>query len=490
VGQRCLAQALCLHFSRALYKPKVLGWGSDGYSTMNQGDSIVAPATAVVPSGVAIVRFSGVACKKLIPQLFQARACPFASPRTMVYGTVRSLASSDVIDTGLGVYFPAPASYTGEDVFELQVHGSPVAVRRIIDEALALGFRMATPGEFTHRAFLNGKLDLLQVEAVSDVIHATSEQALRLANEQLAGKYSNAVHQLGEPLRDCLAEIEASLDFPEEDIAPDSQGAIRQRLLNVQKALQETKQAAQFGISVREGLRVLLYGLPNAGKSSLLNQLLGTDRAIVTEISGTTRDVIEESAEWNGYRFVLCDTAGIADTLDTVELLGIQKTKERLEWADVVLLVADATAPYQQVRELQKTLATTTAPVWVVANKSDQVTEWPQDWQSALKVSALTNAGISELQQRLMDFVCSLKAASSEASAIITNVRQRSCIVKAEGSLQLAIEAIGTLPMECVPMECVSAELRMALASLQEIVGETSTEDILGRIFSKFCIGK
>jgi tRNA modification GTPase len=304
--------------------------------------TIAALATAPLPAGVAVIRVSGPRTRLALHALFRGKKDPVKAPRTMVFGDVVDFKSGATIDKGLAVFMPSPASFTGEDVAEFQFHGSPVLVQQILRSLYAYGILPASAGEFTKRAFLNGKLDLAQAEAIADVINAKGEEELRFAGEQLKGRLSQAVSGIGEPLRDALAELEASIDFPEEDIEPDRVEDIAARAEVARAKVSHLLSTYSFGALVKEGVRVLLCGAPNAGKSSLLNLILGKKRAIVSPISGTTRDLIEEEASLAGQKFVFCDSAGIRDTADEIEKIGVELAKERIPWADLVLLVVDA----------------------------------------------------------------------------------------------------------------------------------------------------
>lgn len=452
---------------------------------MSNDDTIAAPATSLAPSGIAIVRVSGPNTSAVLQEIFRGTD-PTTKPREMVYGSFVDTVADSTIDTGMAVFMPGPRSYTGEDTAELHLHGSPIIVSQLLNVIYKLdGVRAAEPGEFTKRAFLNGKLDLVQAEAVSDLISATSERALKLAQEQLEGRFSSAIEEIGEPLKDTLAELEASIDFPEEDIDPDSRAQLETAIATTTEKVEKLLASYKYGLVVREGFRVLLCGRPNVGKSSLLNALLGQNRAIVTDISGTTRDLIEEAASFNGYRFVFCDSAGITSTDDHVEKIGIELAKERIPWADLILLVADSTQD-DDWREVYTVLGNSTAPVWLIANKADlEKLEPSSEVSKTLALSAKTGDGVQELIAELTQEV-SQSLASSDHSQVVTNERQRTSLEQAAAALKQTQTAL----KDNLPLEFVSAELRIALNHLEELVGSVSTEDILGRIFSKFCIGK
>ncbi|MCO6431048.1 MAG: tRNA uridine-5-carboxymethylaminomethyl(34) synthesis GTPase MnmE [Deltaproteobacteria bacterium] len=454
--------------------------------------TIGALATAPAPAGIAVVRISGPATKKALRNLFRGKKDPVANPRLLVFGDLVDFKSGDIIDQALAVYMPAPFSYTGEDVGEFQFHGSPLLVQKILRSLFASGVLPAEPGEFTKRAFLNGKLDLVQAEAIADLINASSENALKIAGEQLEGRFSSSINSIGEPLRDTLAELEASIDFPEEDIDEVKLSNTKHVIAKTISEIDALLQSYSFGQVVKEGFRVLLCGPPNAGKSSILNRILGRERAIVTEVSGTTRDLIEESATLGGYNFIFCDSAGIRETSDSVEKIGIELALDRLEWADLVILVADASDEARQWEHVLPLLKGAAKKIWMVTNKIDlnpsaigSIFCDSSTCQQNFYISARTLAGFESLTQALIDEVAHSLPSQSEASSVVTNERHRSLLSRARASLQRALEGCGNQPLELV-----SIDIRTALTSLEEIVGKTYTEDILGRIFSKFCIGK
>jgi tRNA modification GTPase len=389
---------------------------------------------------------------------------------------------------------PGPASFTGEDIAEFQFHGSPVLVQRVLRSLYAFGIVPAPAGEFTKRAFMNGKLDLAQAEAIADVVNAKSEEELRFAGEQLKGRLSEAVSSIGEPLRDALAELEATIDFPEEDIKPDALHLVAARAEVARAQVSRLLATYSFGSIVKEGVRVLLCGRPNAGKSSLLNLLVGKRKAIVSAVSGTTRDLIEEEASLAGHKFVFCDSAGIRDTNDEVEKIGVELAKERLAWADLVLFVVDGTDTSSAWKEILDVLKAAKKKAWMVVNKIDAnpaaLGFFQADssvCQQNFYVSAKTGAGIGPLLEALVDDVAREMPEKGDVGEVITNERHRDCLRRAYDSLTAFIDQAQA---KQAPIAILVADLREALAALDEIVGKTYTEDILGRIFSKFCIGK
>ena len=459
---------------------------------MENVSTIAALATAPAPAGIAVIRISGPNAKIALKSLFRSKHNPADNPRMLVYGDLLDYKSGEVIDHALAVFMPNPFSFTGEDIGEFQFHGSPLLVEKVLGSLYAFGIIPAEPGEFSKRAFLNGKIDLAQAEAIADLINASSEHALKIAGEQMHGKLSNAVNEIGEPLRNSLAEIEAHIDFPEEDINPQTLSNIKSVLTKSKDNIQELLKSYDYGHKVKEGFKVLLCGPPNAGKSSLLNLLLGKERVIVSDISGTTRDTIEEEALIANYRFLFCDSAGIRNTNDPIEKIGIELAFEKMSWADLVVLVVDACESEKTWEEILPELKLKTKKIWLLVNKIDlnpsaigKIYCDSSTCQQNFYVSVKSKAGIDSFMQALVD---EIKSASdqSENAHTITNERHKNCLERAQSHVDKAIVNIN----DCLPNEIISADIRNALNALEEIVGVTYNEDILGRIFSKFCIGK
>lgn len=465
-------------------------------------ETIAAPITPPGKGPVAIVRVSGPATKALIGKLTPRFREIIENPRLAVFAPLLGPGES-VLDQSLFTYFAAPRSYTGEDSVEIAIHGSPYILKTLLRYLDECGVRMARAGEFSERAFLNGKLDLSQVEAVADLISAETEVQAKIAREQLEGKLSEAVSSLGEPLRDLLAEIEAYIDFPEEDIEPLTHEAWARELRKVSGPVQTYCESFQRGKLCREGALVVLAGLPNAGKSSLLNRLLGEDRAIVTPIAGTTRDSIEELCSIEGYAVRLCDTAGLLDESakrapDEVEAIGIERSWKKLRAADLVLYVVDSThsveAQFTKGGVFEK-IANEAKAVVIVFNKQDAALETKglpqqmligQDSEkiSVILASAKSGQGLTELRQEIVQRV--FLSEVSSGSLLIANERHHRALTEAREEIQKTLQAIA----ESQPPEIIAFHLRTALTTLNDIIGVTYTDDILGRIFSKFCIGK
>lgn len=458
------------------------------------GTTIAALATAPAPAGVAVVRVSGPRSRTALSAVFRGKRDPLRNPRLMCFGDILDFKSGATIDTGLAVFMPGPHSFTGEDVAELQFHGSPVLVQQVLRSLFAYGVLPAPAGEFSKRAFLNGKVDLAQAEAIADVVNAKSEEELRFAGEQLKGRLSQAVNAIGEPLRDALAELEASIDFPEEDIEPEKLDQIAARAEVARVKVNQLLDTYSFGALIKEGVRVLLCGRPNAGKSSLLNLLVGKRKAIVSAVSGTTRDLIEEEASLAGHKFVFCDSAGLRDTTDEVEQIGVELAKERIPWADLVLFVVDASDTSDAWRDTLDILKRSGKKIWMVINKIDlnpsAVGIFVADssvCQQNFYISAKTGAGVGPLIEALVDDMAKEMPAREDAGEVITNERHRDCLRRADEALVSFIDLVHS---KSAPLSILVADIKEALTALDEIVGKTYTEDILGRIFSKFCIGK
>lgn len=435
------------------------------------------------------MRLSGPGAERMARQMFRPRRPrPYWRSHRLYLGHILD-SQGQIIDEVLLALMRAPHSYTREDVVEINCHSGYLVLRRILAEALARGARLARPGEFTLRAFLSGRLDLTQAEAVLEVIQARTDNALQVATSHLRGAIGGRLGGVREELVNLLAQVEAALDFPEEAQELDP-AVISQALAGPRHTLGELCDTYREGRLLREGLAAVIAGRPNVGKSSLLNRLLAADRAIVTEIPGTTRDVIEEAVNLQGIPVRLTDTAGLREVAgDRVEELGMARTWERLEAADVILYLVDGNQPGQE--EDRRTLqALAGRPGLAVINKLDlpqrlaeaeltQVTPWP-----LVRISALTGQGLEELRQALVALV--LAGGVRQEGEIITQTRHHQHLAASLGHLATAEDLLGPEP----PWELLAEELRAALHELGEITGEVVGEDILERIFAQFCIGK
>lgn len=435
-------------------------------------DTIAAISTAPGEGAVAVLRISG-------PEAIPVAQSIFAGttnwvPRVLHFGSFRE--ESQKLDEGLMAIFPGPRSYTGEDLVELHCHGGILVTSQILEAILKKGVRAAEPGEFTQRAFLNGKMDLTQAEAVMDVIRSSTTRALHAAQEQLAGRIGGEIEAIREALLNVVAHLEAAIDFPEEGIAPQESQALEDDLQKIRTRIGTLLATAHEGRILREGVRLVLCGEPNAGKSSLLNRLLGFERAIVSEIPGTTRDTIEEPASLHGIPFRITDTAGLRETGDTVEQEGVSRARQAIEQADVVVHVVDVTAPH---------LDPIAPDEIVVLNKTDLPHDAAALPASDLPVSARTGAGIEPLVQKIVDTARQSHATEAPTLAAI-NARHQACLQRADENLQQAAKEL----RDRLDPELISPSLRAALDAVGEVVGATDIEDILGEIFSNFCIGK
>ena len=441
-------------------------------------DTIAAIATAPGRGGIGVVRVSGASLGAFAFELCGREP----KPRTAHF--MRFLdAEERVIDEGILLYFSAPASFTGEDVLELQGHGGPVVMQMLLERCLQLGARLAEPGEFTRRAFLNGKLDLAQAESVADLIEASTAAAARSAVRSLSGRFSEEVHRIVDALIDLRMLVEATLDFPEEEIDFLESARALPRLDAIRAQVEELLDRARQGALLRSGLNVVLVGEPNVGKSSLLNQLAGEDRAIVTEIAGTTRDALRETIQIEGIPLHIIDTAGLRETVDTVERIGIERTWREIERADVILRLVDAVQGEPSDDDIDRRLPPSVQRITVV-NKIDLVGLAAGRSEVAgrirLQVSARSGEGVELVRQAL------LRIAGWHAhgeDVILARERHLTALRKA---LAHVIEAGGQLGA----LELFAEELRLAQEQLGEITGEFTADELLGVIFSRFCIGK
>jgi tRNA modification GTPase len=457
-------------------------------TTFSLDDTIAAIATPLGEGGVGIVKISGPEAVSILRRLFVpvVGAADGLEPRRLAFGHIRDPQTGDVVDEVLAVTMPGPHSYTRQDVVEIQAHGGVVPLRRILGLALAAGVRPAEPGEMTLRAFLNGRLDLAQAEAVLDVVQARTEAALRVATEQLGGKLSAQVREVRVQLVDVLAYLEASIDFVEDEIPPQD---VVTPLRAIAAALEEILASADRGLIYRQGIRAAIVGRPNVGKSSLLNALLRGERAIVTPIPGTTRDTLEETVNVRGVPLVLVDTAGIrAETKDEVERIGVERSRAALERADLALQVIDGSQP---LTDADRDIAVLIGgkPALLVANKCDlpqlEVAEDLLPSVSRLRVSALTNEGIEGLEEAVVELVFG-GAVTAADTPLVSNPRH-------QASLKRALDHVGAAEggqLGGLSPDLVAIDVREAVDALGEITGETVSEDLLEAIFSNFCIGK
>jgi tRNA modification GTPase len=432
-------------------------------------DTIAAIATPAGRGGIGVVRVSGPG----VPAISSRILGSLPAPRQALFGRFRD-AHGESIDEGLALYFPAPHSYTGEAVLELQGHGGPLVMQTVLRACLDAGARLAEPGEFTRRAFLEGKLDLAQAEAVADLIDASSQEAARAALRSLSGEFSAAISRLSEQLVELRALTEAMLDFPEEEVDAVHREAASTRLAAAARSLEEVLAKSREGSLLRSGIHVVLAGRPNVGKSSLLNRLAGEERAIVTPIAGTTRDALREPIQIQGVPLTLVDTAGLREASGAIERLGMERTQRELGQADLVLLVEEAGKPAPPLPGL-----TSQVQRIVVYNKLDLAAQFKAP-AGAVAVSAKTGQGLEELRAAIL---AAAGWSSTGESVFLARERHLRALQKARGHLDAARG-------ELARWEFFAEELRLAHTALGAITGEYTADDLLGEIFSRFCIGK
>ena len=465
-------------------------------------DTIVAVATPLGEGGLAIVRISGsqalaVADKCFLPVGKNSRKPSAATSHTIQYGKI--VRSGKTVDEVLLAVLRAPRTYTCEDTVEITCHGGILPAKLVLDTLLENGARLAAPGEFTRRAFLNGRIDLAQAEAVADLIHSRTELALAAANEQLAGKLSQRINELRDEMMKTLAHVEAHIDFPDEDIAPDTKDQLLKRLKNGVQFMDELLRTANEGQILRRGIRAAIVGRPNVGKSSLLNQLLGRDRAIVSPIPGTTRDTIEETANIRGLPVVFIDTAGLREARDEIEQEGIRRSHETLAKAEFILHVLDASEPLTEKDEKFFAEFVNKKRI-LVRNKIDLPVKWV--WNSAftrfpgppeggtpnvpvVDVCCLSGQGIEALKDAIKELIWSGEI-KAEMLQVMINSRHQDALDRARAATRRTIDALN----DGLTLELAALDLRIAVNAIGEIVGKTATEDLLDSIFSQFCIGK
>jgi tRNA modification GTPase len=467
---------------------------------MTMDDTIAAIATPLGEGGLAVVRLSGGQALAIADQCFRPAGPhslkPSAAPsHTIQFGKI--VRGEEVLDEVLLAVLRAPRTFTREDTVEISCHGGLLPARLVLDTLLARGARSAAAGEFTRRAFLNGRIDLAQAEAVADLIHSRTELALAAANEQLAGRLSQRINRLRDELMLTLAHVEAHIDFPDEDISPDTRGKLGQRLAEGLAFMDELLATANEGQILRRGIRAVIAGRPNAGKSSLLNQLLGRDRAIVSPIPGTTRDTIEETANIRGLPIVFIDTAGLREGQDELEREGIRRSRESLQRAELILQVVDASEPLTQ--EDQSYFAEQAGKKRILVRNKIDLPLTPErrlamdDFAAAARkaealvvdVCCLSGAGIEALKDAIKQLVWAGEIKAGMLQVAI-NSRHQDALQRARTATRRAAEALAGE----ATLELVAADLRSAANAVGEIVGKTTTEDLLDSIFSTFCIGK
>ncbi len=464
-------------------------------------DTIAAIATPIGEGGLAVIRVSGQDALAVVERCFRpagksSKPPTQAQSHTIHYGHV--VRDGQVVDEVMVAVLRAPRTFTREDTVEISCHGGLLPAKLVLDAVLASGARLAQPGEFTRRAFLNGRIDLAQAEAVADLIHSRTELALQAANEQLAGKLSARINVLRDDLMRVLAHVEAHIDFPDEDIAPDTQAELLRRLRDGVAFIDSLLRTANEGQILRRGIRVAIIGRPNAGKSSLLNQLLGHDRAIVSPIAGTTRDTIEETANIRGIPVIFVDTAGLRDSADAIEAEGIRRSRDTAAKADLVLHVIDASEPLTDADAYWLSEFSDKKRI-LIRNKTDLPSRLASEELQlrhpasgirdqatpVVNMSCTTAAGLEALKDGIKDAVWSGEIGGEMLQVMISS-RHQDALQRTRSATIRATEALAS----GLTLELVAADLRGAVLAVGEIVGKTSTEDLLDSIFSQFCLGK
>ncbi|NLM34714.1 MAG: tRNA uridine-5-carboxymethylaminomethyl(34) synthesis GTPase MnmE [Clostridiales bacterium] len=459
---------------------------------MKDFDTIAAVATGIGESGISIIRVSGGKALEIVNSIFRGkngRSLLDIKTYTMRYGHIISKENNEPIDEVIVSYMKGPRSYTAEDTVEINCHGGIVATNRVLEEVVRAGARIAEPGEFTKRAFLNGRIDLSQAEGVMDIIRAKTELSMKSALAQSEGRISREISAMRERLLNIIAHIEATVDFPEEDLEEVTSQKVKEDLRDLIKDIDKLASSANEGKILRDGIDVVIVGKPNVGKSSLLNALLMENRAIVTDIPGTTRDVIEEYLNIDGIPLKVVDTAGIRETEDVVERIGVEKSKKKINEADLIILMLDVSRELDnEDKEIIQYMKD--KRYLLLLNKTDlekklsidEIDELNKDF--ILEVSALKGKGIDKLKDAIKSMF--FKGEISANDIMITNLRHKEALIRAKEKCE---EALKTLEAGFA-IDLASIDAREAWSSLGEITGDTIEEDLLNKIFSEFCIGK
>ena len=455
-------------------------------------DTIAAIATAPGEGGIGIIRISGEKSLEVAQSIFKSKSGKMIkdyNARTLIYGTI--VDGEKVIDEVLVAYMKGPNSYTAEDVIEINCHGGFISVKKILELILSKDVRLAEAGEFTKRAFLNGRIDLSQAEAIIDVIKSKTDMAHEVAQNQLEGSLSNKIKELRNNVTEVLAHLEVAIDFSEEDVEEITYQTLSEKAEELRKEIKKLYDTAESGKILRDGLKTVIVGKPNVGKSSLLNSILGENRAIVTDIAGTTRDVIEEFVNIKGIPLKIVDTAGIRETEDIVEKIGVEKSRESFNTADLVIMVLDSSRELsnEDIDILEKLEDKKTI---VLLNKTDLEQKIDEDKilkyvdkGSIIKISALQHEGIEELHDKIEAMVYN-GSIKNTSSLVITNSRHKDALLKAYESINDAINAIE----QNLPYDFIEVDFKNIWDYLGYINGDTVKEDLLDTIFSNFCIGK
>ena len=452
-------------------------------------DTIAAISTPKGEGGIGIIRISGDKSFEILDKIFKPK-----NPNKDLgfyqfnYGFIHD--GEKVIDESMVVRMKAPKTYTCEDVVEINCHGGQFVTQKVLELVLKNGARHAEQGEFTKRAFMNGRIDLSQAEAVMDLIQGKTEKSISLSLDQLRGDLRDKINSFKKALLDITAHVNVVLDYPEEGIDDPLPVELRDNLEAVYEEATRLIESYDKGKKIKEGIKTVIVGKPNVGKSTLLNSLLREERAIVTHVAGTTRDVIEEVINIKGIPLVLVDTAGIRQTDDIVENIGVEKSKEFIEKADLVLLVLDASRELEdEDREVINQINENHKKVIVLLNKIDLERKIDLDeynFENIVEISAQKNVGIEDMEEKIYSFIVDEKVEDSSEKLIITNVRHKTALEKTKNAIRNIFETIDM----GLPMDLISVDLKEALDSLSEITGEISSEDILDHVFGNFCVGK
>ena len=460
----------------------------------DMSDTIAAISTAIGEAGIGIVRLSGRDSIEIANRIFignKVKSLDEAENRKLTYGHIVDPETGQIIDEVLIAYMKEPYTYTRENVVEIYCHGGVISVKRILEAVLSCGARLAEPGEFTKRAFLNGRLDLAQSEAVIDLIRAKTDKSLQVSLSQLEGGLSKRIRDIRNMLLEMLAHINASIDFSEDDVEDMGYEELENKARLVKDEIEKLLRTADRGKILRDGLNTVILGKPNVGKSSLLNSILRENRAIVTNIPGTTRDIIEEYVNIDGIPLKIIDTAGIRNTEDIVEKIGVDKAKEMVNKADLIIAVFDISnklsdEDYEIIEIIKDKQAI------VLLNKSDLPKKYDKDYfekllpdKTIIYTSILEDIGVDALEEEIKRLFYSGDI-DIESDVVVTNMRHKNQLIKAKKNIEDGIEGI----LANVPLDCIEVDIKACWENLGEISGDTVGEDILDRIFSDFCIGK
>ena len=452
---------------------------------IDHSDTIAALATPPGVGAIGVIRVSGPKTIELVNDLFFGKDLGQAPTHSISLGTIRD--GDQVIDEVLVALFKGPRSYTKEDVIEISTHGSPYILQKILSLLLSKGIRLAKPGEFTQRAFINGRFDLAQAEAVADLIASENAAMQQTAIKQMRGGFSNEIVNLREQLVHFTSMIELELDFAEEDVEFADRSGLLELIDKIQILIRSLISSFEYGNVIKNGIPTVIAGKPNSGKSTLLNALLKEEKAIVSDIPGTTRDFIEDQIVIDGIVFRFIDTAGIRETTDTVESIGVARTKEKMKQASLVMYLIDLESEsIDEVKVQVDQLKTSEVPYIVVGNKLDtgqsELVDWLRGESQPIMISAKEKSNLDELKERLKEFI----HAPSQSDVVVTNARHLQSLQQTDEALNRVIEGIHSN----LSNDLVAQDIRQALFHLGEITGEVTTDDLLENIFSKFCIGK